>query len=108
MVNYLFHINYTITVRILLHFKLNKHYIKPIVFLEDPCTNPEKSPSEAPELRCEIENLWESTKSDNGYVIIGILQPRVPEGAQRFNKLSTTLCEELANDTYKSGMGMII
>jgi len=63
-------------------------------------------PVQAPDAKCNGEDLVKATYSDNGYVIIGLLQDLTNIQAQDEIQVADH-CEHRANTGYRSGMGTI-
>jgi len=63
-------------------------------------------PRQAPDATCNGEELVKSSLSDNGFIIIGLLQDlsRVPS---QIDIQVATHCNDRARDGYRSGMGTI-
>ena len=77
--------------------------------LGNPCAHPERIPSQAPEVHCENGELVGATKSDNGYIIIGMLQSREFQRSRGYYEASmiSSRCQNRARQGYRSGMGRI-
>ena len=77
--------------------------------LGNPCAHPERIPSQAPEVHCENGELVGATKSDNGYIIIGLLQSREFQRSRGYYEASmiSSRCQNRARQGYRSGMGRI-
>lgn len=76
----------------------------------NPCINPSKIPSRAPEVYCKKGELAGATKSDNGYIIIGMAQSASAIAAHRGGKQAASIkgrCEYRASQGFQSGMGKI-
>jgi len=77
--------------------------------LGDPCTiegGSAKIPMQAPDATCDGEELVKATYSDNGYVIIGLLQDLGQ--LQRYDEnVVSEHCADRAEQGYLSGMGTI-
>ena len=78
-------------------------------YLGNPCVRPERIPSQAPEVHCENGDLVGATKSDNGYIVIGMLQSREFQRSRGYYEASmiSNRCQNRARQGYRSGMGRI-
>jgi len=72
----------------------------------NPCVHPDRIPSQAPEVYCRNGELVGATKSDNNYIVIGMLQPRTSGGYYQASMISNR-CANRASRGYRSGMGRI-
>jgi len=75
----------------------------------DPCIQPNSIPSQAPEVYCRNGELVGATKSNNGYIVIGMLQSEPLQTIRGYYEASmiSNRCENRANQGYRSGMGRI-
>lgn len=75
--------------------------------LGNPCEkDPSLIPRQAPDAKCSGERLVKATYSDNGYVIIGLLQDFGRISPQDEVQVADH-CDHRANTGYRSGMGTI-
>lgn len=75
--------------------------------LGNPCEkDANKIPVRAPDATCDGQTLTKATYSDNGFVIIGLLQDLTNISAQDEIQVADH-CEKRAKTGYKSGMGTI-
>jgi len=75
--------------------------------LGNPCQKDSSLiPVQAPDAKCNGEELVKATYSDNGYVIIGLLQDLTNKSAQDEVQVADH-CTHRANTGYRSGMGTI-
>jgi len=77
--------------------------------LGDPCTvegGSSKIPMQAPDATCQGEELVKATYSDNGYVIIGLLQ-NLGQLERNDENVVSEHCANRAEQGYLSGMGTI-
>jgi len=75
--------------------------------LGDPCeVNGTLIPRSAPDANCDDEQLIKGTKSDHGFVIIGLLQ-ELPSTPSQVDIQVASHCEDRAIGGYRSGMGTI-
>ena len=72
----------------------------------NPCIHPDRIPSQAPEVYCRNGELVGATKSDNNYIVIGMLQPGTSGGYYQASMISNR-CANRASRGYRSGMGRI-
>jgi len=72
----------------------------------NPCLNPSKIPWEAPEVRCNGEELIGAPVSDHGYIIIAMFFDDDGRPANQ-EQMFQTHCEERARMGYNSGMGEV-
>jgi len=90
-----------------------------VLVIGNPCTNPSKIPKSASEVKCNDDGqLKGATKSDNGFIIIGMAQSSksirdlIKEKrirSNRIKKASSTKgrCDARARKGFQSGMGKI-
>ena len=71
----------------------------------DPCKQPQKIPSRAPEVKCKNGRLEGAFISDNGYIVIGMLQTKNTRGRNAENYSGR--CESRREGGYRWGMGKI-
>jgi len=77
--------------------------------LGDPCLMPNadsKIPAAAPDAICQGDTFVKATHSDNGYVIIGLLQD-LSQLQRNDENLVSQHCASRADQGYQSGMGTI-
>lgn len=74
----------------------------------NPCADPDKVPTQAPEIGCTNGELDGATKSDHGYIIIGMLHTGSEATKPAFAEAELTAeCAERRAAGYRSGMGTI-
>jgi len=72
----------------------------------DPCIKPEKIPRAASELTCKNGVLQGATKSKNGHIVIGLVQPN--DTPAQFSATSKKQqCDNRKKNGYRWGMGKI-
>jgi len=76
--------------------------------LGNPCAKDQGAhiPYQAPDATCFKEHLVKATYSDNGFVIIGLLQD-LPKNVPQDEIMVAGHCESRAENGYRSGMGTI-
>jgi len=83
-----------------------------VLVIGDPCISPEKIPARAPEVKygCKNGKLSGATKSDNGYIIIGMAQSKKniekKDGGMKASSIANR-CKSRADRGFQGGMGKI-
>lgn len=82
-------------------------YEFPFLVLGNPCAvDPSLIPMRAPDANCNGSELVKATMSDNGFVIIGLLQ-NLPSSRYQSDIQYADHCEQRARTGFQSGMGTI-
>ena len=75
----------------------------------DPCSRSNMIPWQAPEVRCENNQLVGATRSTNGHIVIGLLRTEVDLAQRSYYRapMLNQRCQGRKQNGYRNGMGRI-